>query len=236
MKTPWWIPLTTSHKHEFEKQSEEIKKKFKQVASNKDDADITHSEQLVINLVQLPLYHTIPEYSAFKILVQITTAQQRRIPPENIKCYKLGTTTIMWHGAIWEYLGQAINIFCNRLLPLKKVSFDSVTNNSTLTHLSRSEIKPVEKEDLLATIDSLRDLNESIQHVLHLRNVAVHRHQLPNYLSRYICDEELEKKDEPDRIWRFEGLLEESFDTLLKALQKMNGFVTTENMKKWKPH
>src|SRR5437867_4147771 len=76
--------------------------------------------------VWLPFTMTLDDYAAFLALSSEYLESRRTGAP--IESYALGTTVLMWHAAIWEYIGQSINMLCDWIGDDHQASFESATD------------------------------------------------------------------------------------------------------------
>jgi hypothetical protein len=154
-----------------------------------------------------------------------------------IDVYSLGTTVLMWHMAIWEYIGQAINMFCSWVKDEKKLSFMGVTSPRFIESIPAERLYPIHKAELAELAAKLRSIRGGADSARSIRNITTHRYHIA-----YTYNSDFEKlvrlkpnSDQSERVRRFQKEIERSLKALIRAQDAFQTFLQLDTVKQWQP-
>jgi len=226
----WWEQLNNSHIFLLNRQ-EALKQRpdFTPTIRTKPAAHIISAQVL------FPLTLTIDEYAAFlTISSKYLDGNEEGAP---IDCYMLGSTVLMWHYSIWEYIGQAVNLFCDRFSEERVVTFNLATGSKTLRQLPAARLAPMTKVLMTKLTTELRSICGSAYGARMIRGISTHRYHIANTYTPELTDL-LHERSGSFHHSRLSGLrtkVVQSFTSLMKASKALVQFVDNPSVQEWHP-
>ena len=175
------------------------------------------------------------DYAAFLALSTAYLESDRTGAP--IESYTLGTTVLMWHAAIWEYIGQSINMLCDWIEDERKVSFESATEPQMILGIDEARLMPIPKASLEELAARLRSIWGSTSVPRKIRNIGAHRYHIANTYSQEFADLIKMKGRElhRERLRRLQDNIKRSFNAIIKAQTELQTFLKSDSgrRRKW---
>lgn len=227
---PWWEQLNNSHIFLLNRQ-EALKQRpdFPPTLRTKPAAHIISAQVL------FPLTLTIDEYAAFLTLTSTYLDSNEEGAP--LDCYMLGSTVLMWHYSIWEYIGQAVNLLCDRFNEEHVVTFNLATSPKTVRQLPAARLAPITKVLMMRLANELRSICGSAYGARMVRRISTHRYHLANTYTPELADL-LRERSGSFHHSRLNGLKAKavhSFTSLTRASKSLVRFVDNPSVQKWHP-
>lgn len=188
---------------------------------------------IISSKVWFPFTTTLNDYAAFLALSTAYLESDRTGAP--IESYTLGTTVLMWHAAIWEYIGQSINMLCDWIEDERKVSFESATEPQMILGIDEARLMPIPKASLEELAARLRSIWGSTSVPRKIRNIGAHRYHIANTYSQEFADLIKMKGRElhRERLRRLQDNIKRSFNALIKAQTELQTFLKTDSVRRW---
>jgi len=185
--------------------------------------------------VCFPFNMTIDEYAAFLSFSSYYLERDDEGAP--IESYRLGQTVLMWHAAIWEYIGQTVNDLCGRVRDQTEVSFANATHPETIKQIPRRRISPIRRSELYKLAHGLRCCWGKAHSAIEIRHIGVHRYSPANlYVSDF--DKLVGFTSKRFHHTRLNGLRRQatrSWKALLKAQAELVRFAASSQAQAWRP-
>jgi len=130
----------------------------------------------------------------------------------------------MWHAAIWEYIGQTINMYCDWVESAEKASFASATKPETLQNLEQARLGPIPKDKIEKLARDLRSIWGSTDASRKIRNIGTHKYHIANtYTSEFeILINMKTGMSHPERLRRFQKKSYKIFRRSYKSSEKVD--------------
>lgn len=226
----WWNRLDGDRFIEFRQKALAQRPDLCNVGSSSPAAHTITSK------VWFPFTMILDDYAAFlTITTEYLESGQDGAPIEG---YTLGSTVLMWHSAIWEYIGQSMNMFCDWFEEERKVSFERATDAKRMRKVCPDRIAPIPHALIKELAAALRSIRGTTSVAKEIRNMGSHRYHLAStYSGEY--GGLIQAGSSPTHCERLRGLQENvirSFDALIKAQNELKTFLQDPYVRKWHPY
>ena len=178
---------------------------------------------------------TLDYYAGFKALsISYLEKEDSGVP---VDTYTLGVTVLMWHKAIWEYIGQTINMYCDWVESEETVSFASATKPELFQNLEQDRLDPIPKDKVEQLALTLRSIHGSTNSPLKIRNIGSHKYHIANTYSTEFAELINMKTNGShlNRLSQFQKQVTKSFEGLIKAQHELIGFIDDHWVEEWNP-